>query len=224
MPRPLTDALSTLHRRYRSLVEERYSDYTLRTLECAECKAARAAKLPPGLPPWQLQMRLGPTSRCPHAPPAMRALDALCRAHPELTFELLGWLEPAGARPAEEGPPATRFTLVGPLIEAMLGPWLAVGEERRLALRTSFRGYEGSRYVWGRVPDPKRPDLPRAQHNGVALAASAWGFTAGPEALVQGDASEEAPALDPAAAPPIETAAALPGEPVPRKARRRRRG
>src|SRR6185312_7630517 len=61
----VSDAATTLHRRYRSLVEERFSDYMLRTLECAECRADRASKIPPGLPAWQVHMRLAPT-RCPH--------------------------------------------------------------------------------------------------------------------------------------------------------------
>jgi hypothetical protein len=151
----------------------------------------------------------------------MTGLDALCRAHPELTFELLGWLEPAGARKEAEGATPTRFALAGPLMEAMLAPWL-VGEERRLASRTSFSGYVGSRYVWGRVPDPKRPPLPRWQENGVALAAQAWGFTGQPEVLVEGSAAAEEPGLDPGAAPPIEARAALPGE-VVRKRRARRK-
>jgi hypothetical protein len=218
----ITESVATLHRRYRSLVEERWSDYMLRTLECAECRDARAALVPPSLHPWQRQMRLAPTGRCPHATPAMRGLDALCRAHPELTFELLGWLTPAGARAAEEGAPATRFALVGPVMDAVLGPWL-VGEERRLASRTCYRGYEGSTRPWGRPPDPRLPVLPRAQLGGVSLAASAWGFTGEPEALVHGDASAEPPALDRTAAPPFETAIALPGEAPRGKAARARK-
>jgi len=208
-------ALAALHARYRSLVEERYSFYQLRSLECAECLEARAAKLPPDLPPWQRQMRLSPAPRCPHAVAAMHAMGALCQAHPELTFELLGWLEPAGARLDAAGPEVTRFALTGPLMDTLLGPWL-VGEAPGLASRTSYRGYEGSRLHAWRRPSDTRPLLPRALHNGVSLAASAWGFTGDTEALVEGDPSAEEPGLDRTAAPPIETAAVLPREAKPR--------
>jgi hypothetical protein len=219
------DALRALHRRFLGVTEERSADYHLRTLECAECRAARVAKLPTNLPPWQRSLRVDQPARCAHAPAALRALGALCRAHPELTFELLGWTEPAGARPVAEGPAVTRFALTGPLMEALLAPWL-VGEDRRLAPSTSYRGYSGSRYYmrsWERRRDPGLPELPRGQQNGVALAASAWDFTGEPEALVAGDASAPPPVLSRAAAPPIESPAALPGERVRGKAARARR-
>lgn len=222
----VASALTALHRRYLSLTEGRSLDYSLRSLECAECRADRAAKLPPNLPPWQRQMRLSSSIACPHLPAAADALGALSRAHPELTFELLGWIEPAGARPRAEGAPATRFALTGPLMEALLGPWL-VGEDKRHAARMTFTGYVGGRYYdWraahGNKPAPDRPTLPRAQKSAVALAAAAWGFVDDPESLVHGDARAEAPGLDRAAAPPIEAPAVMPGN-VPRRKRARKK-
>ena len=218
----VAEALTALHRRYRGLTDERMLDWMLRTLECNECRTDRESKVPTGLPPWMAHMRRQPSGRCAHVPAALHALGALCKLHPELTFELLGWIEPAGARAENEGPPVTRFALTGPVMEAMLGPWL-LGEERRLAGRSIFRGYVWpfhTRAAWGA---PSRPLLPRWERGGVMLAASAWEIEGEPEALVQGDPSAALPGLDPAAAPPIEAEAALPGEKVRRKSGRGRR-
>ena len=43
----ITPALTALHQRFRAVTEERTADYALRTLECAECRAARLAAVPP---------------------------------------------------------------------------------------------------------------------------------------------------------------------------------
>lgn len=230
MPAPwaeaLRGALMTLHRRWLAISEERWAEYSLRTLECAECRDERVAKLPPNLPAWQIRYRTDPTQRCLHGVPAMRALAALGRAHPELTFELLGWIEPAGARVPAEGPEPTRFALTGPLMSAVLAPWL-IGEESRLAMPAAYRSYASSRYYYQRAwygrAEKRPPTLSRSQENGVSLAAQAWGFTESPEDLVRGDASAAPPSLDRTASPPIEVSAALPGEPVRGKAKRARR-
>jgi hypothetical protein len=221
----LSGALGALHRRYVSLVRPASADFSLRQLECAECRAARIAKLPPNQPAWRTAMTQ-PLTKCPHAEHAMRALGELCSAYPELTFELLGWIEPAGARVKDEGPPPSRFVLTGLLVEALLGPWL-VGEELRTLQRSMFRAYDTGRRTyqpdWSAHADPRRTSLHRGQRAAIALAASAWGIAGTPETLVRGNDGAPAPALDPAAAPPIEATAALPGAAVKRRAARARR-
>lgn len=224
----LRDALAELHRRYTSLVRPASMDYAIRMLECAECQAARLASVPAPTPGLRFLARLPPPPHCAHSPDAMRALGELCEAHPELTFELLGWLEPAGARLPAEGPTPSRFALTGPLIEALLGSWL-LGDDALVLQSTIYRGYDASRrtYRAGWTPDPPRPTLHRWQSSAVALAASAWGYTAHPEALVAGKPGEDATpmtldALGPGAAAAIEVPLALPGTPARGKAARAR--
>ena len=221
----LRDALGDLHRRYTSLVRPLSMDYALRQIECAECCATRMASVPARTPGLRFLAALPPPPRCPHGPDAMRALGELCPAHPELTFELLGWLEPAGARLLEEGPTPSRFVLTGPVMEALLGPWL-VGDEQLALQRTLYRGYDASRrtYRSAWAPEPPRPSLHRHESSALALAASAWGYSATAEALITGNAAEgvAAPALEPAAAPAIDVPIALPGAPVRGKAARAR--
>jgi hypothetical protein len=221
----LRDALAELHRRWTSHVHPPSMDYMLRMVECAGCRAAREAATPGRLLPGQRFVYVAPPPRCAHGPHAMRALGELCALHPELTFEMLGWIEPAGARLPAEGPTPARFVLTGPVVEALLGPWL-VGDELLAQQRAQYRGYDFTRrtYQPAWTPDARRPTLPRWEHAAVALCASAWGYAAQPDALVAGSAGSEAgaaaPALDPA--PPLEVPPALPGVTVPSKAARAR--
>lgn len=216
-------ALRELHERFVSLTDEKKPHYLLRELECAECLAAREAAVPPGTPSWHSRYQR-PT--CAHGPAAFRALGALCRAHPELTFEVLGWIEPAGAIPSgyreptipEGAPMPNRFVLAGRLMDAMIGPWL-VGEEPALGRKSSYYGGYGGSYRWAWENRHKpRKELPRWDQNGVAFAATAWEVTGVSEELVEGEPNAPDPSLDRAAAPPLTGTAALPGS----KPRRRR--
>jgi hypothetical protein len=215
-------ALRELHERFVGLTDEKKPHYALRELSCAECLAARLAASPPGTTPWQVRYQ---RHVCGHGPSAFRALAALCTEHPELTFEVLGWFEPAGAvitgyreTPiADDAPAPSRFVLGARLIETLIGPWL-VGEEPVLGRKSSYHGHSGSwRWAWENRHTPRK-ELPRWEQNGVAFAATAWEVQGVPEELVEGDASAPEPSLDRAAAPHLTGTAALPGS----KPRRRK--
>lgn len=194
----LRSALAALHARYASIVGAPSTERAFQLMECEPCKKAHGLVSPGRVPP-----------RCPHMPYAQRALGELAQVHPELTFELLGWITPAGASFAGTAQPPSRFVLDGQLVEAVLGPWLVDKDLRTL-----------SRYLYGYSRrDPQRrtyravpiaaPDLPRAsfypeQREALTLAATAWGLSAPPEVLIVDDGT----APD-AAPPPVLEAAAL---------------
>jgi hypothetical protein len=219
----LRAALEELHRRYASRVRPLSMDYSLRQIECAECHAARLASVPAPAPHLRFTASL-PPPKCPHGPAAMRALGELCEVYPELTFEVLGWMEPAGARVAAEGPTPSRFVLTGPLVEAVLGPWL-LGDDPRAQQRMLYRGYDPSRRTY-RPPwtrDPPKTTLHRGEVLALGLAGSAWGYTTPPEAMVVGSApAGPTPTLEPGVLPELEVPLALPGARATGKAARAR--
>jgi hypothetical protein len=233
-------ALRALAERYHRVLSSYTTGRPRVVIECAACQAAREQRGAASVPRHLRTIYPGREQRasCVHAPMAVNALEQLCEAHPELTFEIIGWFAPEGALSrSQDASSPRRFVLDTGVMKAVYGHWLLgqAPEEWGSWRYHGYRQHERKSFRVDRRRLTNQPDkVAKKLRGALAFAAASWGIASAPEELViEADAESSplpvlgerkpprlaTPRVLPDAAPRLERAAA----PAPRKSRARSR-